>query len=373
MPCYDEDFEATLQSLGENQQAAGVEVVLVLNHSERASGEIKRKHEQQAAEWEGRQLENGIPVRIIRAFDLPAKQAGVGLARKIGMDEAWYRFAAVGHDGLILCLDGDCTVSANYLTEILKAEKANVNGLSIAFEHPMQGSEVEKQYMVDYETWLRYYVHALRYCGYPNAFHTIGSSMAVRASAYAKIGGMNRRKAGEDFYFLHKLIPQGQFYDLTSCTVFPSARHSERVPFGTGRAMLEMASGDKDFSEVYHPQIFIELRQWLGLAEAIFDFETTAWPTFVLEVFTQSDWLKELEALKKRSSSTQALRKNFRFWFDGFKMLKTVHHARDHHYPNVPARQAVGELFGWPKDSSIDTLQKLRDCDSNSAFAIFKP
>src|SRR4029434_9989987 len=90
-----------------------------------------------------------------------------------------------------------------------------------------------------YELHLRYYLQALRTAGFPHGYHTIGSSMAVRARTYMEQGGMNRRQAGEDFYFLHKLIPLGGFTELNSTTVYPLPRPSNRVPFGTGRAVSE--------------------------------------------------------------------------------------------------------------------------------------
>ncbi len=52
---------------------------------------------------------------------------------------------------------------------------------------------------------------SIEVCGVSHAYHTIGSSMAVRCSAYAKIGGMNRRKAGEDFIFYTNLYPRVDF------------------------------------------------------------------------------------------------------------------------------------------------------------------
>jgi hypothetical protein len=43
------------------------------------------------------------------------------------------------------------------------------------------------------------------------AYHTVGSAMAVKAYQYVKVGGMNRRQAGEDFYFIQKLVHSGNF------------------------------------------------------------------------------------------------------------------------------------------------------------------
>ena len=88
-----------------------------------------------------------------------------------------------------------------------------------------------------YELHLRYHVRVQKWIGFPYAFQTIGSAMAVRAWAYVKQGGMNRRHAGEDFYFLQKISWLGPISELSTVTVFPSPRLSGRVPFGTGKAV----------------------------------------------------------------------------------------------------------------------------------------
>ena len=59
----------------------------------------------------------------------------------------------------------------------------------------------------------------------------------MRAWAYVKQGGMNRRQAGEDFYFLQKISWLGPMTELANVIVHPSPRLSDRVPFGTGRAV----------------------------------------------------------------------------------------------------------------------------------------
>ncbi len=374
IPSFNEAPEETLNSLGENPvDADKVEVILVLNHSETAQEKIRLLHTEQADKFQGYQLKNGLTVKVIKAFDLPVKHAGVGLARKIGMDAALQRFSSINHDGLIVCFDADSTVSNNYLTELLKSESAKLNGLSIAFEHPIEGVEnkIVINMICQYENWLRYYVQALRFMGYPHAYHTIGSSMATRASAYAKIGGMNRKKAGEDFYFLHKLIPQGKFYDLTTCSVFPSARISDRVPFGTGRAMMEMEAGEKDFSTVYNPDIFKDIKLWLSKMSEINNLNATAWPEFIRNAFQEFDWLNQLEQLKKRSTTAAAFHRNFYFWLDGFKMLKLVHYARDHFYPNMEACEASSRLLNTKADSALELLHELRTLDRESPFAYF--
>src|SRR5439155_23761617 len=82
--------------------------------------------------------------------------------------------------------------------------------------------------------------------------------MAVGADSYRNQGGMNKRKAGEDFYFLHKVIPLGGFTDLTGTTVIPSARPSDRVPVGTGKAVRSFLEGQE--IKTYPLEAFLDLQ-----------------------------------------------------------------------------------------------------------------
>lgn len=378
IPAYREELEETLESLAscklENPRA--IELVIVLNHAVGEDEVVKAQHSHQYSSYHGKVLENGLKVYAVKAFDLPNKTAGVGLARKVGMDEALFRFASNGYDGLIVCLDGDCTVSENYLTELLRAESAGVSGLSIYYEHEL-GMTADKfedpqgrqqGAIIDYEAYLRYYIRGLDFAGYPYAFHTIGSSMAVRASSYAKIGGMNTRKAGEDFYFLHKLFPHGNFYDLTDCTVFPSSRTSDRVPFGTGRAMLDIEGGFKDFSYSYAFQSFVELRSLFEQLEDIYRSEMGNLPVGIKQYLAQDSLALGLSEVVKRSRDLESFKSNFFYWFDGFKVLKYLHYAREHFYAEEKVSIACSKMLDIPNLKGADLLIRLRSLDKNSAF-----
>ena len=273
IPVHDEpDIVSTLDSLGSCKPPdSPVEVILVVvNNSESAEHEIIKQNTisiQEINKWADKNSKRHLSCRILCEMKLPNKHAGVGLARKIGMDEALRRFSSIGYNGLIVCLDADCTVQSSYLRE-LESNFAFDNFIagSISYEHTWKNEDKEMvSGIVQYELGLRYYVNALRYATYPFAYHTIGSSMAVSARTYALAGGMNKRKAGEDFYFLHKLIPLGNFKELNSCTVYPSSRISRRVPFGTGRAMLkwkEQAEFNKDeVLKTYRFEIFKDLKE----------------------------------------------------------------------------------------------------------------
>ncbi len=69
--------------------------------------------------------------------------------------------------------------------------------------------------------------------------------------------------------------------------------------------MMEMKSGDKDFSQVYNAKIFIEIQKWWNHKEAIIAMQTEQWPSFVADAFAEYSWLEGLIALGKRSSHQQ--------------------------------------------------------------------
>lgn len=355
IPCFNEpNILPTLQSLKENQfEGFSVEVIVVVNHSESSNEGIKERNHKTVHEIEDfARLNNSEDLKyfVYPAFDLPKKHAGVGLARKIGMDEAAYRFAQLGKDGIILAFDADSFCETNYFQTVANHfEKHKTSAVSIHYEHPVEVSVHYDQSVIDaiidYELHLRYYKNALAYAGHPFAFHTIGSSMAVLASAYAKQGGMNRRKAGEDFYFLSKMMLLGDFSEITETKVIPSPRVSDRVPFGTGKAVGEILEQGGEYL-TYNPQSFEVLKHDINLL-------TTSYKIYDYELFSDEfrSFLKKEEfeqvfsnARKNASNEQSYLRRIFQF-FDAFWVLKYVHYLRDNYFENIPVQEASINLL----------------------------
>jgi hypothetical protein len=247
-----------------------VEVLLVFNCAadDQEALKINQTAFEEVKAWRA-QHTPFFDLHLIEEHQLDPKSAGVGLARKIGMDEAIRRanISAV-QDPILVCLDADCTVSENYLQAIERAfEKDHFEAASIYFEHPLSGVEFPNsiyESILYYELHLRYFKHAMKYISLPYDRYTVGSSMAVRASAYAKEGGMNKKKAGEDFYFLQKYLIKQSLGEIPKATVFPSPRTSERVPFGTGRAMLDHLQERKDLKKSYSAKSFKLLKKIFG-------------------------------------------------------------------------------------------------------------
>jgi cellulose synthase/poly-beta-1,6-N-acetylglucosamine synthase-like glycosyltransferase len=339
VPCFDEpDIVGALESLRAcDQPGCDVEVIVVVNSAANAPAEVKERNHQSA------ELAREY-AHVIDCPDLPPKHAGVGLARKIGMDEALRR----APDGIIVNFDADCRCDPNYLRAIEAhfREHPDTPGCSIYFEHPPGAADL-------YELHLRYYVQGLRYAAHPYAFHTIGSSMAVRARAYMEQGGMNKRKAGEDFYFLQKVIALGNYTDLLTTCVIPSPRESHRVPFGTGNAVGDQLRGKPALT--YPFEAFEDLKQFFADVEH---------PPVAMKPFLEThEFAQKLKEMRANTASDEAFRKRFFRWFNGFMAMKYIHYARDFHYGGRAVSDEPRRLPGMAE--AVNLLSAYRSLQRN--------
>ncbi len=354
IPCFNEtQLINSLESINNCALPNGlVEVITVFNCSISADEEIRQTNltmHKESAAWVNKNAKKGIDFYFIEANQLPDKDAGVGLARKIGMDESVLRFEQLNKDGIIACFDADSTCAENYLVELEKhfEQHPKSSACSIYFEHPLHGNEFsEENYeaIEAYELHLRVYKNELKFCGFPFAFHTIGSSMAVKSKAYQKQGGMNKRKAGEDFYFLQKMMALGNFSELNTTTVYPSPRISDRVPFGTGRAMQNYLSSEQKSYTTYAIQSFLDLKQLVDQLDNLYHNEIDL-PSSVSEYLKTISFNENLQKIKQNSTSLIHFKQLFFNWFNAFKVLKFVHFAREHYYSDEDVFHAANELL----------------------------
>lgn len=358
IPAHDEPFLLlSLMSLKKcDLPECDVEVIIVVNESEKASEAIKERNRQmaeQASAWTQKNNRPRLKYSVLRHV-LPAKHAGVGLARKIGMDEACWRLEkARNPQGVIACFDADSRCDANYFQAIEQYFKQHPDApaCSIYFEHPLAGADFDEtvyQAITEYELHLRYYIQAQRYAGFPHAYHTVGSSMAVRCSAYQQQGGMNKRKAGEDFYFIHKFTLLPGFGVLNSTRVIPSPRPSHRVPFGTGRAIQEITRKKEEY-QTYAFDSFEELRNLVEMLPRLYRegadaAEERSAPLLRTFLETQN-FEQKLGEIQQHSGSYDTFRNRFFRWFNAFLVMKYLHFARDHGRADVPVTQAAAHLL----------------------------
>ncbi len=298
--------------------------------------------------------------------ELPENHGGVGLARKIGMDIALANFDYSNSEKKILiCLDADCTVEKNYLTAIVQAfKKRDTSAAYVQYEHLFPEDEKEKLAIICYEIFLRYYVLGLIYADSPFAFPTIGSTMICDYESYIRIGGMNKRKAAEDFYFMEKLAKITNIKKIDLTKVYPASRGSWRVPFGTGQRVNRYFAGTHDEYLLYNPKSFEVLKKWLlgfnspeilGADEYLKNANEidSALHSFLIESSFKESWGKII----LNSKTKEQIQKQKMIWFDGFRTLKLIHYLRDNGFSSVNMFDALDEMF-TPFDKKIIRMNK---------------
>ena len=348
IPCFREpDILKTLESLAKcTLPLQKVEIIVLVNHSEIATKEIKEYSCQTKREIDNWILNNRnteLAFYALGPVELQKKWAGVGLARKTAMDEALRRFNLLEKPkGIIVSLDADTLVAKNYLVEIEKhfAQFPKNIGATISFQHQTDGLE-EKQLkgILLYEKYLLYYKNALRFIGYPNPLFTVGSAFTVTADGYIKRGGMTRRQAGEDFYFLQTLAQIGTVGEITTTSVYPSARESDRIPFGTGPAIAKWMNNETDLTKTYNFQAFIDLKLFFDDIENFFKISKEAFskiavnlPEPIFQFIEKDNFWNEIEDLNQNCSSIESFIIRFFHKFNAFKILKFMNFGHESLY-----------------------------------------
>ncbi len=339
IPCYNEpNITACLESVYNTQINTTIfKCIVVVNAADESPQQVKEQNQQSIQDIEAFCLKYGVNnIYTIVFEDMPKKHAGVGLARKVGMDEAARKFS-LNHnpDGIIICLDADCTVSENYIDEIISTfeRNAKTDFATIKYKHLLEGLDpIYAQSITLYEKHLNYYSDALNYCQLPYHFQTVGSCMVVKVIPYMLSGGMNKRKAGEDFYFLHKLAKTYTHQYIENACVYPSARISDRVPFGTGKAMNEIIFENHISLKTYHPEIFKVIKVYVSQMTDFYNHDNAFdyVPQELIAYIQTNNYIQQLTSIKRQSTNEKNYLKRLFHWFDGFEVLKMVHYLRDH-------------------------------------------
>ena len=315
----------------------------------------------------------GVVDRATRSF-LPPGQ-GVGLARKIGAD-LLLALQSTGrvNSPWIHCSDADASFPADYFEQSERRGANPAAALIYRFRHQRASDPREQEAALQYEISLRYYVMGLRFATSPYAFHSIGSTMAVHASAYAAVRGFPRRRAAEDFYLLNKIAKVGRIESLSGDPLHLSPRPSSRVPFGTGatvRRLLEAPVPQLDF---YDPKVFSHLRAWLRVLPRLKNHRAPMreLPSLLREEAqhapdVQAERLVDaLECSGARKAAESAFAaapglvdRRLHEAFDGFRTLKLIHTLRDQGLASLPMREALGRacFVSMPAARSAPTAE----------------
>ena len=287
--------------------------------------------------------------------NLPRKHAGVGLARKIGMDLSIDCFLKIQNPrGIIISLDADCLVSENYIPSIYQAfqEDSKLSTVILNYHHRVENDDPKLENAIrQYENYIQYFENALRYIGFPYYYHTIGSAFAVSADAYVQVGGMGRQQGGEDFYFLQKVFQMGRVKELADTYVYPKARYSDRIPFGTGPALQKIIDESNAEMMVYSTDSFEALKSLFSLKDTFFKQEESQIKSSisrlhpaVVHFLNNNNFIEEINDCNSNSATIPTFQKRFFHHFNAFKIIKYLNFAHPSYFELQPLNEALTQL-----------------------------
>lgn len=270
-------------------------------------------------------------------------QHGVGLARKIGADIAAALFLQQRLSSPWLHMsDADTYLPDDYFSASA-AEPEHYSALIYPFKHkPAANNNLAMQL---YEFRLRYYAAALAWAGSPYAFISIGSIIAVHVNHYAKVRGVPKRPAGEDFHLLNKLAKCAPIKTLSDVgDIIIDERDSQRVPFGTAVAVQQINATGAPLSQALfeNPLSFERLRQLLADFTKLYALESSAAAVTTLArspalayALNAINITKALDHAFAQARNEQQFCKHLHTFFDGLQTLRFLHCLRDYDSPDL--------------------------------------
>jgi hypothetical protein len=191
---------------------------------------------------------------------------------------------------------------------------------------------------------------------------------------------MNRRQAGEDFHFLHKIVLLGDYGFVNGATVYPAARISHRVPFGTGAALKKWEEGDRELCTAYSLRIFETLRPLFADPGYFFDMDPSKWEERFLQYDrTLYDYLKQIEMkerlteLRKNCAGKRNFVKRFYHEVNAFRIIQYLNLCEAGEGGKgelvVEASRLLEKMGKWEngKNNAREFLEIYRDLDKKHA------
>jgi hypothetical protein len=218
--------------------------------------------------------------------------------------------------------DADTLAEDGYLRSIEQNFYSHPEALalSVPYYHRLTGDDETDRAILRYEIYMRNYAINLLRIRSPYSFTALGSAMAFPVRAYRKIGGMTPMMSGEDFYFLQKMAKAGQVLFWNREKVFPAARFSDRVYFGTGPAMEKGRRGDWESYPVYRHSLFVKIAETYQLFHDLYlkDVPTPV-DHFLEDTFGHRDiW----DTLRKNCKSQERFVRACHTKVDGLRILQ---------------------------------------------------
>ncbi len=322
----------TIESINQNKPELLNQtlVVVVVNNANNSPQSIKDNNQLtiQKINENNYQFTLAVIDAAFSGLELPLKHAGVGLARKIGMDLALPHLTSP--QSLIFCTDADTQVSPDYLSKVKQIFKSqNTSAAVIGFSHLKSQDSAINDAIGQYEKFLKTTAEKMQRAGSPYGYVSMGSTIVCTAEAYCAVGGMPRKKATEDFYFLQELTKYCGVHNISETLVFPSPRPISRVYLGTGFRMEQIQNGFDIAKLFYSEGAFWYLSQWLQLGshawevnlKDLFKNTNTIHPNLV--EFLKLESIEDIwSKIQNNAPSKSHFTEQFHRWFDGLKTIR---------------------------------------------------
>ncbi len=278
------------------------------------------------------------------------KQHGVGWARKTAMD---YAASLAESNDLIVSMDADTSYLPDFFASLIKAaaDHPEARGISVPYYHRLTGDEVTDRCILRYELYMRNYALNMLLIENPYAFSVIGSGMACRAKDYRQVGGLTPKMSGEDFYFMLKLRKAGHIIVDSAETIYPAARFSDRVYFGTGPAMIKGRTGDWSSYPVYAAEAFAEVKQTFETFSSLYctDIPTPMDPWLSSSGKDEPVW----QLLRANTATEAGFQKACMQKADALRILQFLK-AENGNYPGTDEERLSTFLKGLDTEQELD-------------------
>lgn len=263
-----------------------------------------------------------LPVEIIDKSSLGNgwgdKNHGVGWARRTLFDHI---LSIATAEDVIVSLDADTCVKPEYLQSIGENfENRTLTAVSLPYYHRLTDDDAANRAILRYEIYMRSYLINLYGISSPYNFTAVGSAIAVRVEALRKIGNITPMKSGEDFYLLQKLRKMAPISNWNAQAVYPAARFSARVYFGTGPAMIKGNEGHWESYPIYHYSLFSSIKDtYLQLAKLYTEDFETPFLQFLKEQYRDDKlWVP----IRQNSKTLERFERAFHEKADGLRILQ---------------------------------------------------
>lgn len=280
------------------------------------------------------------------------EKQGVGWARKIAMD-----YALVNGAKVLASLDADTLVDENYILQLKYFLEQKMNCATMNFFHKRienfsddnnqnQNSIQLNLAIQHYEDYIKNHSKKLAECGTPFCYSALGCIIVCSDKMYCECGGMKNKLAGEDFYFIQEMIKNvisknpnkiNNAIEFLDTEVKPATRFSDRVLFGTGKALEEIVEGNFSKAKLFKDEEYLEIKNFINLFN---DLNKKNFPLelqreaekkcrrlyyFLYEDGFFDDW-KSIVANNQKSS--EKLEIAFHCKFDGLKIIRALHYLQ---------------------------------------------